>query len=74
LLTKAKEALIKAIEAAQNSPLGQSVMAKVSDAQAQGKCDRRILVMKLTFPKIAQAKIEELKVKAGVAKPAAAAQ
>ena len=37
LLTKAKEALIKAIEAAQNSPMGQAVMAKVNEAQTQGK-------------------------------------
>jgi len=37
LITKAKEALIHAIEAAQNSPMGQAVMAKVNDAQAQAQ-------------------------------------
>lgn len=76
LLTKAKEALIKAIEAAQNSPLGQSVMAKVSEAQAQGKSILWIMSVCrwLTNAHIAQAKIEELKAKAGVSKPAAAGQ
>jgi hypothetical protein len=36
LLTRAKEALIAAIEAAQNSPMGQAVMTKVNEAQVQG--------------------------------------
>jgi len=53
LLTKAKEAVIQAIEAAQNSPMGQAVVQKVNDVQSQ-----------------AQVKIEELKAKAGMSKPA----
>jgi uncharacterized protein YjaG (DUF416 family) len=53
MLTAAKDAFVKALEAAQASAIGQTVMQKINDAQAQ-----------------AQAKIDELKAKAGGAKTA----
>lgn len=37
MLTAAKEALIKAIEAAQNSPLGLSIAAKIAEIQSQAQ-------------------------------------
>ena len=73
LLTKAKEALIQAIEAAQNSPMGQAVMQKVNDVQSQGKheiFEAFQMFTAMTNVYTAQAKIEELKAKAGMSKPA----
>jgi len=48
LLTKAKEALIKAIEAAQNSPMGQAVITKVNEAQSQAQARIEALRSKAT--------------------------
>lgn len=51
LLTAAKEAFIRAIEAAQASPLGVAVTAKINEAQAQAQAKIDELKAKATGAK-----------------------
>lgn len=51
VLTKAKEALVSAIEAAQNSPMGQAITEKINEAQAQAQAKIEELKGKVTGAK-----------------------